>query len=119
MIGKSGVKVLDFGLARSGQDETLTASHMIMGTPAYMAPEQREGKPADDRTDIYAFGRVLFEMSTGSREGPQRTRVRPRKLEKIITRCLENDPARRWQSAAQLQRELAARVREPVSARRR
>src|SRR6266852_1057881 len=58
MIGKSGVKVLDFGLARSGQDETVTASRMIIGTPAYMAPEQREGKPADARADIYAFGCV-------------------------------------------------------------
>jgi serine/threonine protein kinase len=69
MIAKSGVKVLDFGLARSGQDETVTASRMIVGTPAYMAPEQREGKPADARTDIYAFGCVLYEMLTGARVG--------------------------------------------------
>ena len=108
MIGKSGVKVLDFGLARSGQDETVTASHMIIGTPAYMAPEQREGKPADARTDIYAFGCVLYEMLTGARVGPQRKPIRPRKLEQIVNRCLEEDPARRWQSAAELQRELAA-----------
>src|SRR5260370_175027 len=53
MIAKSGVKVLDFGLAKSGADETVTSSQMVMGTPAYMAPEQREGKPADARTDIY------------------------------------------------------------------
>ena len=67
MIAKSGVKVLDFGLAKSGQDETVTASRMVMGTPAYMAPEQREGKPADARSDIYSFGCVLYEMLTGVR----------------------------------------------------
>jgi serine/threonine protein kinase len=52
MIAKSGVKVLDFGLAKSGTDETVTASRTVMGTPAYMAPEQREGKPADARTEF-------------------------------------------------------------------
>src|SRR5262249_4693938 len=56
MIAKSGVKVLDFGLAKSGDDETVTASQMVMGTPAYMSPEQREAKPADARSDIYSFG---------------------------------------------------------------
>jgi len=108
MLGKSGVKVLDFGLARSGQDGTATTSRMIMGTPAYMAPERWEGKPADARMDIYALGCVLYEMSTGARVGPQRKRTRPRKLEQIVKRCLEEDPGRRWQSAAELQRELAA-----------
>jgi tetratricopeptide (TPR) repeat protein len=107
MAGKTGVKVLDFGLARVGQDETVTASQMIVGTPAYMAPEQREGKPADARTDIYAFGCVLYEMLTGARVGPQRKSIRPRKLEKIVNRCLEEDPGRRWQSATELHRELA------------
>ena len=107
MVGKTGVKVLDFGLARSSQDETVTGSHMIMGTPAYMAPEQREGKPADARTDIYAFGCVLYEMLTGARVGPQPRRIRPRKLEKIVGRCMEEDPGRRWQSAEQVQRALA------------
>jgi serine/threonine protein kinase len=67
MIAKSGVKVLDFGLAKSEQDDSLTASHVVMGTPAYMAPEQREGKPADARTDIYSFGCVFYEMLTGER----------------------------------------------------
>jgi eukaryotic-like serine/threonine-protein kinase len=108
MIGKTGVKVLDFGLARSGQDETVTASRMIVGTPAYMAPEQREGKPADARTDIYAFGLVLYEMLTGERGALRRRRIRGRKLETIVSRCLEEDPQRRWQSAAELQQELAA-----------
>jgi serine/threonine protein kinase len=88
MVGKAGVKVLDFGLARVAQDETVTASHMIVGTPAYMAPEQREGKAADARMDIYAFGCVLYEMLTGSRWGsPQRKRIQPRKLERIVNRC--------------------------------
>lgn len=107
MVGKTGVKVLDFGLARSGQDETLTGSHMIVGTPAYMAPEQREGKPADARTDIYGIGCVLYEMLTGARVGSQPRRIRPRKLEHIVGRCLESDPGRRWQSAEEVQRALA------------
>ena len=108
MIGKSGVKVLDFGLARVGKDESLTGSQTIVGTPAYMAPEQREGKGADARSDIYSFGCVLYEMLTGQRVGPQRKRIRPHGLKRIVNRCLEADPGRRWQSAAELQRELAA-----------
>jgi len=106
MIAKSGVKVLDFGLAKTGGDETLTASGMVMGTPAYMAPEQREGKPGDARTDIYSFGCVLYEMLAGSRITSQRKRIPSRKLERIVNQCLEEDPARRWQSAAELEREL-------------
>src|SRR5205823_5934286 len=107
MIAKSGVKVLDFGLAKSGQDETLTTGRVVMGTPAYMAPEQREGKPADARSDIYSFGRVLHEMLTGVLPESQRKRIPSRRLEKIVSRCLEEDPIRRWQSAAELERELA------------
>ena len=53
MITKSGVKVLDFGLATSPEDKTLTASRMVMGTPAYMAPEQLEGKECDARSVIF------------------------------------------------------------------
>ncbi len=107
MIAKSGVKVLDFGLAKSSVDEAVTSSQMVMGTPAYMAPEQREGKPADVRTDIYSFGCVLYEMLTGGRVTAQRRRIPSRRLEKIVHRCLEEDPGRRWQSAAGLERELA------------
>ena len=108
MIAKSGVKVLDFGLAKSEQDESVTISHMVMGTPAYMAPEQREAKPADARADIYSFGCVLYEMVTGARASGQRKRIGSRKIEGIISRCLEEDPARRWQSAVALERELSA-----------
>src|SRR5207302_8658759 len=67
MVTRSGVKVLDFGLAKTQRDETLTPSRAIMGTPAYMAPEQLQGKEADARSDIYALGLVLYEMLTGKR----------------------------------------------------
>ena len=107
MIAKSGVKVLDFGLAKSGTDETVTASGLVMGTPAYMAPEQREGRPADARSDVYSFGCVLYEMLTGVRPGRQKRRIPSSRLERIVSRCLEEDPGRRWQSAAELERELA------------
>ncbi len=106
MIAKSGVKVLDFGLAKSDTDETATASHLVMGTPAYMAPEQRDGKPADSRTDIYSFGCVLYEMLTGARLGSPRKRIGSRSLERIVARCLAENPSRRWQSAAALERQL-------------
>jgi tetratricopeptide (TPR) repeat protein len=108
MIAKSGAKVLDFGLAKSGQDETVTTSHMRMGTPAYMAPEQRKGQPADARSDIYSFGCVLYEMSTGERATSQRRRIPAPRLERVVSRCLQEDPARRWQSVAELERELGA-----------
>src|SRR5438034_3496434 len=106
MIAKSGVKVLDFGLAKSGQDETLTTGRMVMGTPSYMAPEQREGKTADARSDIYSLGCVLYEMSTGARVTSQRRRIPSPQLERIVSRCLEEDTGRRWQSVAELEREL-------------
>jgi len=65
MLSKSGVKVLDFGLAKSQGDDTLTGANVLVGTPGYMAPEQKEGK--DARTDIYVLGLVLFEMTAGRR----------------------------------------------------
>ncbi len=108
MLTKSGAKVLDFGLASLEGDQTLTVERMVMGTPAYMAPEQREGRPADARSDIYAFGMVLYEMLVGERAAFQRRRVRARRLDTIVGRCLEEDPGRRWQSATELQQELAA-----------
>jgi len=107
MIARSGVKVLDFGLARSGQDESVSTSRMVMGTPGYIAPEQQEGKTGDARSDIYSFGCVLYEMFTGARVSSRRRRIPSRKLERIVSRCLEEDPGHRWQSAAELERKLA------------
>jgi hypothetical protein len=114
MLVKSGVKVLDFGLAIREGDDTLTGSHMVIGTPAYMAPEQREGKPADVRTDIYSFGCIFYEMLTGARATSDRKPVPSKTLEKIVSRCLETDPARRWQSAV----ELVSALEAPQSAGR-
>ena len=108
MLTKSGAKVLDFGLATWEGDDTLTGSRMVMGTPAYMAPEQREGNPSDARTDIYSFGRVLYEMLTGARAAADRKPLPSKRLEQIVARCLETDPARRWQSTAELVRALEA-----------
>jgi eukaryotic-like serine/threonine-protein kinase len=108
MITTSGVKVLDFGLAKSAQDDTLTATRMVLGTPAYMAPEQKEGQPADVRSDIYSLGCTLYEMAVGVRPGPQRARLPSRALDRIVRRCLEQDPSRRFQSAAELVEQLAA-----------
>ena len=107
MLTRTGAKVLDFGLAALEGDQTLASERMFMGTPAYMAPEQRECKPADARSDIYSFGCVLYEMLAGTRVGPRRRRLPSRELETIVIRCLEEDPALRWQSAAELERELA------------
>jgi serine/threonine-protein kinase len=102
MLTKSGVKVLDFGLAKSLQDETITAPHMVMGSPAYMAPEQRAGNACDARTDIYALGLVLYEMAAGQRipqePAPAIAGV-DAQLAPIVERCLAPDPEDRWQAA--------------------
>jgi TolB-like protein/tRNA A-37 threonylcarbamoyl transferase component Bud32 len=110
MLTKSGAKVLDFGLATWEGDDSLTGSRVVMGTPAYMSPEQREGKPADARTDIYSFGLILYEMLTGVRPASPRKSVPSRTLERIVSRCLELDPANRWQSAAQLEQQLGSKT---------
>ncbi len=72
LVTKSGVKLLDFGLAKrqlsagaSASDVTITQDHAIIGTLQYMSPEQLQGKPADVRSDIFAFGCVLYEIATG------------------------------------------------------
>jgi Tol biopolymer transport system component len=106
LITKTGVKLLDFGLARitASPDETMTMA--VMGTPAYMAPEQWDGKPGDARSDIYAFGCMLYEMLTGKRAARERAPVEPPVVEAIVKRCLEKDPDDRWQSARDLRHSL-------------
>ncbi len=109
MLGKAGIKVLDFGLAKSPQDLTLTGTRMVMGTPAYMAPEQREGKECDARTDIYSLGLVLEEMIAGKLADQGQTPLKEHlavTLTHVIERCLAPEPEDRWQSARDVQREL-------------
>jgi eukaryotic-like serine/threonine-protein kinase len=111
MVTKSGIKILDFGLAKqaSALDDTLTVSHAIVGTPAYMAPEQLEGKPSDARTDIFALGLVLYEMASGARLSPRDHLVLdgfPDQFAHILERCLVKDPGCRWQTASDLKLEL-------------
>jgi len=109
MLTKAGVKVLDFGLAKSPEDANLTGMNVVLGTPAYMAPEQREGQECDARTDIYALGLMLHEMATGKRclmgDKPSLEQL-PEKLGHTIERCLSLDPEDRWQSAADVRSEL-------------
>jgi Tol biopolymer transport system component len=113
------VKVLDFGLARISSAEardahdsatTIAEAGVIVGTPAYMAPEQARGEPLDKRGDIWAFGCVLYEMLTASRvfggettsdilaaviaKDPDLTRV-PVKIRRLLRRCLEKNPTKR------------------------
>jgi eukaryotic-like serine/threonine-protein kinase len=114
MLTKSGVKVLDFGLAKSVVDPALTGASAVMGTPAYMAPEQLEGKSADARTDIYALGMILGEMVTGRRL--EKADAVPPPLNRIVRRCLEDDPDERWQCARDLKWELQSGGSVPVAA---
>jgi len=139
MVTESGVKLLDFGLAKLNpaaeagalsslptQESPLTGHGTIVGTLAYMAPEQLEGKEADARTDLFALGAVLYEMLSGRRafEGttqasvitaimsadpPPLTSVEPLTppaLDRVVRKCLAKDPRARWQSAADLADEL-------------
>jgi len=112
------VKVLDFGLAKAGEAAELSPDSptlmsvpgMILGTAAYMSPEQARGNPVDKRSDIWSFGVVLFEMLTGKRlfdgttvsdclaailvKEPDLTGA-PQKVRRLLSRCLEQDPNKR------------------------
>jgi serine/threonine protein kinase len=143
MLTRSGVKLLDFGLAKlagpppgvfSGlsmlpttpKGANLTAEGTILGTFQYMAPEQLEGKEADSRTDVFAFGAVFYEMVTGRKAfsgGSQASLIAsilerqpepissiqpaaPPSVDHIVRKCLAKDPEDRWQTAADLASEL-------------
>ena len=120
------VKVLDFGLAKlvvADPEITRTAAGTLLGTPAYMAPEQVEGRPLDERSDIFSFGAVLYEMTSGRRAftgssvvevmnavvrtDPEPIRASPA-LDRIVRRCLQKDPARRFQTMAEVRPALDA-----------
>src|SRR6267154_3224258 len=141
MLTKTGTKLLDFGLAKLKQevtpanvqlselptaDDPLTAKGTIVGTLQYMAPEQLEGKDVDARTDIFAFGAVVYEMATGKRafEGKSQASLiakiletdpppissllpmTPPSLDRVVRKCLAKVPEKRWQAAKDLCDEL-------------
>ncbi len=141
MLTKPGVKLLDFGLAKlqtagvevgfdsslPTQQKDLTGKGAILGTIQYMAPEQLEGKEADSRSDIFAFGAVLYEMLTGRKAfvgksqasiigailkddvpAPSETQtLTPRSVDHLVSKCLAKDPDDRWQTARDLATELS------------
>jgi TolB-like protein/Tfp pilus assembly protein PilF/predicted Ser/Thr protein kinase len=128
IVAQMGVKLLDFGLAKlelgAETDETTvneTLAGTILGTIAYMSPEQVEGKPADERSDIFSFGLVLYEMLSGRRAFAGGTSVsrmaailhkEPERLEappevaRIVTRCLLKSPAQRFQTMTEVKAAL-------------
>ena len=139
MLVKSGAKLLDFGLAKLQAADTptnlsalpteqanLTAEGTILGTLQYMAPEQLEGKDTDSRTDIFAFGAVVYEMATGKKafEGKSQASLigailkddpapmselkpmTPALLDQVVKQCLEKEADERWQTAGDLMRGL-------------
>lgn len=110
LITASGVKVVDFGIAHLEAPEAtrLTRAGAMLGTPAYMAPEQLLGGPVDARADIYAFGVLLSEMLTGTHPLQQAGLPVPASLAAVIARCLQTDPSARFSSARELLAALEA-----------
>ena len=141
MIAPAGVKVLDFGLAKqafvSGENEETAAltvagppteAGQMLGTVAYMSPEQAEARHVDARSDVFAFGVVLYEMLSGRRpfhgdsmlatlaailqSAPEPLRQHrqgiPEGVEQIVRKCLEKKPGARYGSASEIQQALAA-----------
>ncbi|MDQ6759850.1 MAG: serine/threonine-protein kinase, partial [Acidobacteriota bacterium] len=142
MITKTGAKLLDFGLAALrrpsgdlGFDRTefgMTATGPVGGTLPYMAPEQVRGEATDNRTDIFAYGLLLYEMLTGHRAFEQREPEAlareicnsplpdmpavPTLLQRVIRVCVAKEPDERWQSAGDLKREIAWIASSPEGA---
>src|SRR6202142_249809 len=140
MLTKSGTKLLDFGLAKLAQEaapvtplsqlptmqNAITSEGTILGTLQYMAPEQVEAKEGDARTDIFAFGAVIYEMATGKKSFEGKTSasvmakilevdppsisslqpMTPVQLDRVVKTCMAKDPDERWQTASDLCREL-------------
>ncbi len=128
MVTRHGVKVLDFGLAKVLSETGITETNGVMGTPAYMAPEQVEGREPSSVADLFSLGLVLYEMSVGRLPfpgaslgqmlssgshapvpAPSRERVGvPASLDGLVAKLLAKDPARRPQSASEVARDLSA-----------
>ena len=150
LLTRSGVKVLDFGLAKiqdapaadshsqvATQAVYLTVEGSILGTLPYMSPEQVEGREADTRSDIFAFGVVLYELIAGTRPFAGKTQANlvasilteeprsllelqpqtPRTLAEVVRLCLEKDPEKRWQSARDIRHALRWMAAAPPSSR--
>jgi TolB-like protein/tetratricopeptide (TPR) repeat protein len=116
MLTNRGATLLDFGLAKlslltadDAEDvKSLTAVGSVLGTLYYMAPEQLAGHETDERTDVFAFGALLYEMATGRKAFLSGDALASPALDRVVTRCLARDPAHRWQSCQALLRELRA-----------